>query len=129
MAKVQSPNEEKSTSTKMDKLKLVPSEFQAIDSARSRIEKDPHGTPIEIMAAGEKLGEIAEIEERYPERREEVLALYKKCYLDQDVLTVTRVQCLKRYKKSLGLSEKDTGEILDHLPLAVQKLYKKSLSL
>lgn len=95
-------------------------------TARAEVQQNPHGTPEALMAAGAALGEIGELESQHPERKAEFLRYYKDCYENEETMTVTRVQCLKRYVKSAKLSGSETESVLGNLPRPVQSLYRKS---
>lgn len=89
---------------------------------------DPHGTPAALMQAGQALGEISELEAKYPERKEEFVRYYKECFESEKTMTVTRVQCLRRYFKSAGVPETEVQSVIAGLPAPVQRLYKKTQS-
>lgn len=108
------------------KLKESHTALQAKASARAEVEASVHGTPNAVMNAGATLGNIAELEAEHPERKDEFIKFYQDCYASDETITVTRVQCLKRYVKAENLSQESREEILIALPLAVQKLYRRS---
>lgn len=90
--------------------------------------QNPHSTPPAIMTAALTLGEIAELEALHPESREEFLLFYKNCYESTETITVTRVQCLKRYLRSAQLDKSKSDSIIATLPTLEQRLYRKSLT-
>lgn len=92
----------------------------------SELEANPHATPPAVMKAGLVLGEIAEMEARYPERKDEFVRYYKECFENSETITITRVQCFKRYVRSTNLDESRTASMLAGLPSSVQRLYRRS---
>ena len=93
---------------------------------KTELAENPHGTPPALIRAGLVLGEIAELEAQYPERKEEFTRYYRECFESSETITVTRVQCLKRYIRSAKLDGTQRESVVARLPDPVQRLYKRS---
>ncbi len=93
---------------------------------RAELIQNPHGTPPSIMQAAEFLGQIEEWEGQFPERKKEFQSYYQECFRDEETMSVTRVQCLKRYVRIAELKENDASRLLSELPSSVQRLYKRA---
>lgn len=83
-----------------------------------------HHTPQLLIQAASRLGQVIELEAKYPERKQEFREFYGDCSYDEAIPTVTRAQCLKLYISQISGTEKDQQRILDELPPAVVHLYQ-----
>ncbi len=120
-------------SSKSDELTMELKESRMLLKQKSKMReellKNPHGTPETIMKAGEALGRIEELEVKYPNRKDEFRSYYHECFNSNETMSVTRVQCLRRFIRIADLNEKETARLVAGLPNSVQRLYRRSNSI
>lgn len=121
-AEVSAPKDE----TMKKSLEISKAVLKDKSQLKDELAANPHATPPAVMKAGLVLGEIAEMEARYPERKEEFIRYYRECFESSETITVTRVQCLKRYIRSAKLDESQKDSLLARLPAPVRRLHSRS---
>ncbi len=127
----QEASAEKTTESESPKEKVMAALLETRNSFRTRentareVKADPHSTPPSIMNAASKLADLLELEQQYPQFKNDFQTFYVECAKDAKVITVTRVQCLEKYFLSRQATDEEKEQILKDMPPIVQRLYRE----
>ncbi len=98
--------------------------FQQKEAIAKSSAEELHRTPKQTVAAAEQLGNIVELEEKYPGEAASFQDFYIECARDEKVITVIRSQCLDRYAKLAKLDKDQQGQLLRQFPPEIVRLFE-----
>ncbi|MGZ3651590.1 MAG: hypothetical protein ACXVB9_15440 [Bdellovibrionota bacterium] len=113
-ANVEAPHTVNSTTTSTfaKRAEEVQASLPTLDKIKTLSAEEVHSTPVAVLEAGLKLGELAETIEKDPTLAPEGIAFYGKCARRSDISSSIRALCLsdlRELSKKQGLTADESG--------------------